>query len=161
MNYIDITKQYKIKKKYQIRKQKYFISNNEERYNVDGKNVILKPTKQEIEVAKILGEIFGGKIRIIPKVNVPEGIKTPDYIIKNDKFDLKGIKGNGKNTIDSAIKKQEKQANNFIFDISDSKMNKKEAIYQIKRIYNSKHREWIRKIILIKHNKIIKIYERK
>lgn len=88
------------------------------------------------------------------------GIKTPDYMIRDKKFDLKEISGNGKNTLDSAIKKQEKQAENFIFDISKSEMSEKEAVSQIEGIFNSKHREWIKQIILIKNDKIIKIYLR-
>lgn len=88
------------------------------------------------------------------------GIKTPDYMIGDKKFDLKEISGNGKNTLDSAIKKQEKQAENFIFDISKSEMSEKEAVNQIEKIFNSEHRKWIKQIILIKNDKIIKIYLR-
>lgn len=91
MKYIDVTNEYVIQKKYQIKKQKYFISDEGIRYNVDGKHVILKPTQRELEVAKILGKIFGVQVNIIPRVNEPAGIKTPDYIINNEKFDLKEI----------------------------------------------------------------------
>ena len=46
MRYIDITYKYTNEKKYQIKKQKYFIDDDKIRYNVDGKHVILKPTKR-------------------------------------------------------------------------------------------------------------------
>lgn len=49
----------------------------------------MKPTPREKEVAGILGRIYGGKVRLIPRVNKPEGIKTPDYMIENRKYDLK------------------------------------------------------------------------
>ena len=163
LNYIDITENIlkDSKKRYKLVKQKYYIDEKGEKYIVDGKHVILKTTEREREVANILGKIYGGKVRIIPRVNEPEKIKTPDYMIRNEKFDLKEIRGNGKNTLDNAIKKQEKQATNFIFDISKSKMNEKDAIEQINNIYNSKHREWVEQIILIKDDNILKIYQRK
>lgn len=160
LRYVDATDQYKEKKKYQVRKQKYFIDNEGVRYNVDGKYVILKPTQREIEVAGILGEMVGGRVNIVPRINEPEGIKTPDYIINGKKFDLKEIKGNSKNSLYNALGKQRKQADNFVFDISNTEINEKEAIIQIKSIYNSNHRKWVRDLILIRNNKILKIYKR-
>ena len=61
MQYIDITSKYNDKKKYKIKKQKYFIDSNGIKYNVDGRYVILKPTKREIKVAKLLGKSIGVK----------------------------------------------------------------------------------------------------
>lgn len=84
MKYKDITDQYISKKKYQIKKQKYFIDDNGTKYNVDGKHVIFKPTKREIEVAELIGQAIGGKVNIIPRINKPIGIKTPDYIVNNE-----------------------------------------------------------------------------
>ena len=51
----------------------------------------MKPSEREIEVAKILGKAYGGQANIIPRINNPAGIKTPDYIINNEKFDLSKI----------------------------------------------------------------------
>ncbi len=147
-------------KEYEVIEQQYYIDEEGNKYNVDGKYVILSPSKREAEVAKMLGSLYGGKIRIIPRVNEPEGIKTPDYIIENEKFDLKEIKGKGKNTLDNTICKKEKQANNFIFDISETELKYNEIINQISNIYKSEHRKWVDKIILIKYDKIIKIFKR-
>lgn len=160
MKYTDITNKYTTEKTYQIKKQKYFIVDNGTQYNVDGRHVILKPTKKELEVAKLLGKTLGGKINIIPRINEPEGIKTPDYIINGEKFDLKEIKGNSKNSLYNALGKQRRQADNFIFDISDTQINEEEAVRQIKSIYNSNHRKWVHVLILIENNKILKIYKR-
>lgn len=138
MKYIDVTNEYVIQKKYQIKKQKYFISDEGIRYNVDGKHVILKPTQRELEVAKILGKIFGVQVNIIPKVNEPAGIKTPDYIINNEKFDLKEITGSGKYVIEGNLRKKKKQSNNFIIDLTNAKIDFKEVERQIESIYISK-----------------------
>jgi len=140
--------------------QQYFIDNEGVKHEVDGKYVILNPSRREIEVAKMLGEVFGGKISIIPKVNEPENIKTPDYIIDGERFDLKEIYGNSKNTLYDALGKQRRQADNFIFDITKTEMDQTEAIRQLQNIYSSKHRRWVRILLIIENNKIVKIYKR-
>lgn len=160
MNYQDITNQYNTKKRYQIKKQKYFINEDGTKYNVDGKHVVLEPTQKEIEIAVLLGEAVGGKVNIIPRINMPFGIKTPDYIINDEKFDLKEITGGGKYTIQGNLKGKQKQSNNFIIDISNAKFDTKEAQRQIENIYNSKHYMWLNKILLVQDKSIINAYKR-
>lgn len=160
MKYQDITNQYTTKKKYQLKKQKYFIGDDGTKYNVDGKYVILEPTQREIEVAGILGEAIGGRVNIVPKINKPFGIKTSDYIINDEKFDLKQITGKGKYAIQGNLKGKEKQSNNFVIDISNAKFDITEAHRQIENIYNSKHYLWINKIVLLQNNNIIKVYKK-
>ena len=145
MQYVDITNQYKEQRQYQIKKQKYFISDDGIEYKVDGKYVILKPTQREIEVARLLGERIGGKVNVIPRISKPTGIKTPDYIINSEKFDLK----------------KKKQANNFIIDLTNAKIDLKETRRQIESIYISKRFLWIDKLFVIKENEILQVYKRK
>lgn len=161
MEYIDVTEIYSDKKYYRIKKQKYYIDEFGNKYNVDGKHVILKPTKREIEVAKILGRIYGGKVRLIPVVLKPKGIKTPDYLVNNEKFDLKEPKGGAKTTIYDLFKHKSKQADNFIIDIYKSKLNRESSIRQAQNIFYSKHRKWIKTIILMDNNIILKILIRR
>lgn len=162
LNYIDITCKILNDKKqeYKIIKQQYFIADDGKKYEVDNKHVIFAPSNREVEVSKILGEIYGGNIKIIPRVNEPEGIKTPDYIIKDEKFDLKEIKGAGKNTLYDAIGKKKRQATNFVFDITKTKIDEKEAIRQIINIYYSKHTKWVNRLILIEKDKVLRVYQR-
>lgn len=163
MEYLDITNRIfnKDKKEYTIKEQRYFIDDKGDKYNVDGRNVKIKHTEKEKEVAKILGEIYGGRVNLVPVVLNPPNIKTPDYIIKGKKYDLKEIFGNSKNTIYNAITKKKGQSDNFIFDISKTEMTEIGAIEQIQDIYKSKHKSWINEIILIKNNEVLKIYQRK
>lgn len=160
MKYKDITSLYETKKKYKLKKEKYFIDDDGTVYAVDGKYISLKPTQREIEVAEILGRAIGGNVKIIPKVNKPFGKKTPDYNINGEKFDLKEITGGGKYAIQGNIKGKEKQAHNFVIDISSAKFDMNEAERQIQNIYNSKHYLWLNKIILIQDNNIIKAFKR-
>lgn len=161
MKYQDITDKYISEKKYQIKKQKYFIDNNGTKYNVDGRHVLLKITQEEREIANILGQTLGGKVKLVPVVLKPKGIQTPDYIINNKRFDLKQIIGNGKNTLDTAINKKRKQSDNFVFDITKTEMSMEQALLQIERIYNAKNRTWVNTIILIKDKKVLRIFKRK
>lgn len=162
VNYIDITNKVlsENKKEYKVEEQQYFIDSKGNRYDVDCKHVIMQPSQREKEVANILGELYGERVMLIPRVNEPANIKTPDYIINNESYDLKEIKGNSKNTLYDALGKQRRQADNFIFDISQTEMNEIEAIEQIKNIYMSKNRKWVNRLILIKNKKILKVYKR-
>lgn len=160
-NYKDITSDFVKAKRYKVKEQQFYEDEKGNKYKVDGKNVVLKPTEREKEVATVLGKIYGGQINLVPVVLNPQGIKTPDYIVNGQRFDLKEIFGNGKNTLDTAVSKKKKQSNNFIFDITQTKMSKDEAIRQIEKIYMSGNRTWIDTIILIKDNKVLKIYKRK
>lgn len=162
-NYLDITEKTlnNGNQKYKLKEQQYYVDEAGNRYNVDGKYVILKPTEREKEVANMLGNLYGGKIKIIPRINEPKNIKTPDYIVKNKKYDLKQVNGNGKYVIQGNLKGKQKQADNFVIDITKSKMSTDEAIKQIKNIYNSKHFLWLDRIILLKDKEFLKIYKRK
>lgn len=160
-NYVDITDDFSTIKKYKVKEQRYYQDKNGNRYEVDNKHVILNPTTREKEVAKMLGKIYGKQVNIIPRVNEPDNIKTPDYMIKDEKFDLKEITGGGKWTIEGNLKGKKEQSNNFIIDITNAKLDKKEADRQIQVIYNSKHYTWIDKIFLVKQDAIIKVYKRK
>lgn len=161
--YTDITENAvnKEKQKYEVIEQQIYIDEDGTRYKIDGKNVKIKASEKERAVANLMGEKLGGKVELVPVVLNPQGIKTPDYIINGEKFDLKEIFGNGKNTLDTAISKKKKQSDNFIFDITNTEMPTEEAIKQIQRIYESNNRLWVDKLILIKDNKILKIYKRK
>ena len=148
-------------KKYNLTEQQYYDDKNGTRYHVDGKYVLLEPTAREKEVANMLGEYYGGQVAIIPRVNKPANIKTPDYIINGERFDLKQITGSGKYVIEGDIKKKKEQANNFVIDITKSKIEMEEVERQVKSIYASKRYLWVDKIIIVKENKILKIYKRK
>jgi hypothetical protein len=70
MEYQDVTTRVlkRNKKHYKVVEQQYYIDENGNKYAVDGKSVLMKHTEKEKEVAKILGEIYGGKVRLIPVV---------------------------------------------------------------------------------------------
>lgn len=129
-------------------------------YTVDGKNVLLDYSDKERRIAELLKEELGGKISMVPRVLNPQGISTPDYIFRNEAFDLKELSGTSKNLVYNAIAKKKRQASNFILDISKSPLDENEIIRQIEEVYWSRHTMFVQKIIVIKDGKIRKIYKR-
>lgn len=162
MKYTDITEQIvtQTKKQFKITEQNFYVDSDGTKYEVDNKHVVFEPTEREREVANMIGEICGGEVNIVPRVNEPSGVKTPDYIINGDKFDLKEITGHGKYVIEGNIKKKQKQANNFIIDITNAGIDMQEAIRQIENIYNTKRYEWVDRLFLLNNSEFLKIFKR-
>ena len=129
-------------------------------YIVDDKNVLLDYSNKERRIAELLKEELGGKIFMVPRVLNPQGISTPDYIFRDEAFDLKELSGTSKNLVYNAIAKKKRQASNFILDISKSPLDENEITQQIEDIYWSRHTMFVQKIIVIKDEKIRKIYKR-
>lgn len=162
LKYVDITKlllNNATPNSNKVKDKNYFEVDNI-KYKVDGKNVVLDYSEKEKNIAEWLENTFGGEIYMIPRINNPQGIETPDYLFRNEYWDLKEITGNGKHTLDSAIKKKKNQSRNFIFDISLSEMSVEEARKQINIIMSSKDRQWVKQIIL-KKDEIVKAYKKR
>ena len=113
-NYRNITKSFMKKStpnSHKIKDAEYFEDAKGNKYYVDGKNVVLDYSESE--------------------KNIPEGIQTADYLFRGEKWDLKEIKSTGKNVLDNRVNGLKKQANNFIFDISNTTISIKEIKNQI------------------------------
>lgn len=63
----------------------------------------------------------GHNVTANPVKNI-QNQKNPDFTIDKETWELKTISGNGKNTIDNALKHASKQSANVILDITDSNM---------------------------------------
>lgn len=159
--YRDITLKYTSDKEYVLKEQQYFIDEEGNKYNIDGKNVKIKSNEKERQVAEILGKVYGGQVSLVPVVLNPKGIKTPDYLVNGKKFDLKEPRGCSKTTIYDLFKHKSKQADNFVIDISKSGLDRKESLEQSKKIFYSKHRKWVNTIMLMDNNEVFKILVRR
>lgn len=162
-NYIDVTDEWLRNAKpnsHKVKNLDYWLINNK-KHKVDGKNIVLDYSNNELECATWLENTFGGEIYLCPRVNIPESIKTPDYIWNNEYWDLKEIKGTRKRLIDDIVKDCRYQANNLIIDINKSKITTKQIINQITNTFNNNSRKWIDTIILKNKNNLIIIYKRK
>lgn len=96
---------------------------------------------------------------MVPRVNKPKKVQTPDYLFKGEHLDLKEIFGDSKQVIYHAINKKKSQSNNFIFDISNSNLSFDMAKEQIIKLYSRDDTLFLNKVILKDNNNYI-IYER-
>jgi hypothetical protein len=130
------------------------------KYHVDGKHIALDYSAKEKEVAEWLAKKFGVNVQIVPKVNYPLGIPTPDYLINSSRFDLKEIKGAGKNVVDNNMRKSKKQANNFVLELLNSDISNEEVLRQLENIYKSGRRE-VNTVVIKKGDALIDIIKKR
>lgn len=159
--FVDVTDEWKIvpenKRKPVIKRDKAFLLDGV-KYIVDGKHVLFEPSENEYRVAELISR-YGRAVALLPRVLKPQNIKTPDYYIDGIKTDLKTIKSTGANVFYNLTKNKKEQAECFIFDISAVDVNNEWIDKQIKNMFESAHRKWIKKIIIIE-NENLKVYVR-
>ena len=131
-----------------------YVEVNGLKYFVDGKKVMFEPTTEELNTAFWLSKKLNKEVIILPKIKQPENIKTADYMIDNEYWDLKGISSNKNYAVYSRIRNQEEQASNFIIDISKSKLTIRAVTNQINELYKLKNFKWLNKFIIKKNNTI-------
>ena len=130
-------------------------------YVVDGHNVVLSYSFHEKEIAELLESELGGEIFMVPRVNCPEGISTPDYLFRGEAFDLKTLSSEaGKNTIFNRIKKARRQAKNFVVDVTQAHLEETVIMEQIEKIYKMKETMFVDQVIFIKGKKVVKVVKR-
>lgn len=135
-----------------------FVCNNKT-YYVSDKNKVLIGFN-EMEVAHWIAQYLHKNVELLPNIGEEDGISVGDYLInKKDIWELKTIRGNGKKTIDSAIKNKKNQAKTFIIDVTYSKITNRAAINQ--SIQTMNNRKWIKQIIVKKHDSVIAVLHKK
>ena len=129
-------------------------------YKVDGHNVVLDHDAHEKEIAELLEREVGGKLYLVPRVNEPQGVPTPDFLFHGARYDLKTLRGNSKNTIYNAVAKQADQADNFILDVTDCPLSEEDIYKQAEALFRSTHTKFIDTVVLVRNMKIIRVLQR-
>lgn len=109
-------------------------------YVVDGHNVVSDHSNYEHRVASWFSSKTGMHVDILPRVNNPENVNTPDYLMAGVPFDLKGFSGSGKYVIDNNSRKAKVQAPNIIFDATKSPLSDEDLLRQLDDVYRSGRR---------------------
>lgn len=130
------------------------------RYDVDGHNVEIKVSKHEIEIAKALHSKYKGELHLLPKINIPQGIKSPDILWDGETWDVKGVKGNSSNTIYNNLRKASKQAKNVVLDFVNDKFDMQIFYNELENIFANERYENLNKII-IRFEDNIRVFKRK
>ena len=131
-------------------------------YKVDGHNVVLDYSPHEKEIAELLEKKIGGELYMVPRVNNPQGVPTPDYLFRGKGYDLKTLsKEAGENTIINRIKKARKQSKNFVLDVTNAKKITQTALKsQIQRIYEDKETAFVDTIIVVRNGNIVVVVKK-
>lgn len=131
-------------------------------YQVDGHNVVLDYSPHEKEIAELLEKEFGGELYMVPRVNNPQGVSTPDYLFRGESYDLKTIGENaGENTIFNRIKKAKGQAENFVIDTTASGLAADTISKQIRKLFTRDDTEWLDKVIIVHNGTVVRVVKRK
>lgn len=117
-----------------------FWEHNGRKYQVDGKHVVLDYSQKEKEVGEWLSKTFGKHVQMAPRVNFPEKIPSPDYLVDGLKFDLKEISGSGKGVVDGNLRKAKQQSENVVFDVTRTKLSNDEILSQLEKVYELNRR---------------------
>ena len=128
-------------------------------YYQNKQNKIIHKFNEE-SVAKWIQKDLHKDVEYLFDITEVENVRLGDYKIdKNEIWELKTIKGNGKRTLDSAVKDNKEQAVTFILDLTYSQMEDIEAIKQTMDLFRK--REWVNRIILKRNNNIIKVFKKR
>lgn len=132
-----------------------------ETYKVDGHNVVLDHDPHEKEIAELLEREVGGEIYLVPRVNNPQGVSTPDYLFHGRGYDLKTLgEKAGPNTMFQRVKKAKRQSRNFIIDVSDTKLDREMIDQQISKIFWSENTRFVDEIVIINDGHIVRVAKR-
>lgn len=131
-------------------------------YKVDGHNVQLNYSAHEKEIAELLEREIGGEIYMVPRVNNPQGVRTPDYLFRGKGYDLKTLMDKAtEDTIFQRINKAKKQADNFVVDVSKAERITDNTIdAQLQKIFTNKDTLFVNEIIIVRNGNILKIARR-
>lgn len=130
-------------------------------YKVDGHNVVLDHDAHEKEIAELLEREVGGEIYLVPRVNNPQGVPTPDYLFHGRGYDLKTLSEKaGPNTMFQRVKKAKRQSRNFIIDVSDTKLDRETIAQQINKIFWSENTRFVDEIVIINDGRIVQVAKR-
>lgn len=173
--YIDCTKEWLLKatpNSHEIVIDDYFMTENGIKHPIKGqeKISIAKTYSDEYKMAELLEKLLGGKIHLVPRIETQKGYKglvkvpTPDFRWNGSKWDLKtpGLEGKFENSLERFLKKKnvKNQAKKFIIDYSAFEDKTNEEIIKIVE-YTLHNRNWVENLIIIKDEKIIRIYSKK
>lgn len=130
-------------------------------YTVDGRNIQLDYKPYEKEIAELLEREVGGEIFMVPRVNNPQGVKTPDYLFHGKGYDLKTLHSpKGKNPIFNRIKNAKGQSKNFILDLTDAGLGDDTIQNQLVKVFTDKSTEFVDEVVIIQDGRITKVLKR-
>ena len=157
--YKDITKEWlqKNNKHYDVSMLNNVFNYNGVKYKIDNHNVKYELKKGEEKFAYWLANNSSKKVTLLPKINNPERISTPDYLIDNEYFDYKYTTGSSSQLLYHNLYDKQEQSSNFIIEITSDAIDWTEIYEQVEYVY--RRLSWVKKIGIKKEEKFI-LFER-
>ena len=150
----------------------FFVDDKGIRHPLKGKEKISITSKNsdEYKMLEIIKKIFGGEVHMVPRIETEKGYKgvvktkTPDYIWKNQKWDLKTptLKCNFENSLETFLKKKhvKEQSKKIIINyIYFKNKTNNEIINIVHKTLNN--RNWVEDIVIMRGDKVVKIFSKK
>jgi hypothetical protein len=110
----------------------------------------------EAKVAKVLSVYLRADVKLLKPVNRFR-VKTPDYVIGGEFYELKTITSHKVNKIEDRAFNAERQAENIVIDIRKTTIHYRRASQMIKQIISGKNH--IKRVLLITREKDKKVLD--
>ena len=108
--------------------------------------------KHEYKTVLFLTE-QGFDIELIPKSN-KKGIKTPDFMMNGEKWEMKSPKGEGRWLVENTLNKAIKQSPNIVLDLRRIQIHQTKCMAEVEKQFQKK--KTIKKIkVITKNQKIV------
>ena len=115
-----------------------------------------KPDKKELDVAYILADYFNADVKFVLRANY----KTPDYLIKGTRWELKTPTGIGKHNIQHCIQDAAEQSPNIVIDGRQSKLHPIKLLHEVQFQFNLVKKAK-RLLFIKKSGKVVEIFRNK
>lgn len=103
---------------------------------------------------------FKEDVYLNPRVEKPDGIRTADFVFKNELWDLKTIKGTTKRTIENRIKKSIGQSENFVIDTTGFNMDFEDALLYSQNLFLKVDTNFV-KVVIVKDSDKFSVFRKK
>ena len=113
------------------------------------------PYDFEISAALIMANYFKNDVVFLR----PISLKSPDFKVKNEIWELKSPRGDSKNTIHNVFITSRKQSYNVVIDLRRCKMDERKAFSRIRDAYNKRRRRKCKLKIITKRGEVVDISE--
>jgi hypothetical protein len=126
-------------------------------YNViTPSNLDFEPEKHEQRAAKIMADYLKQDVKFVRRSPTS---RTADIVtIKTNVYwEIKGIKGNGKRTIQNNLRESQHQAKNLILELSRTNLTVDKVVGRVKEATNKKRYHIKNAVIITKSKKVIDI----
>lgn len=132
-------------------------------HKIDGKNILWNYKPHEKAGGELLSKMTGREVVMQPEVKGKyKNIKWPDYLVGEERWDLKNIlQGKTDEVLRNIVHKKKKQADYFIFDITEAPLTEADWIEQAANLFSYFNTTNVECVVLIKNGEIVKVFKKK